>query len=428
MSIGQVSTARKRYVLVLLTIVYALNFIDRNLIILLLQPIKEDLQLSDTQIGFVTGIAFGLFYAVLGVPIARWADRGNRVTITSAAIGLWGITVMACLFVSNFVQLVFARVAAAVGESGCMPPTYSLLGDYFAQPAERVRAMSVYWLAAPVSALISFVLGGWLNEQYGWRITFFLMGLPALFVALVVRLTVVDPRVVSNEARSESPHVPGMREVLGMLMSQRSSRHLSIGVILLFAMSAGMAPWYAAFLMRSHGMGTGELGVWLGLIFGISGAAGILAGGHVAGRWLSGDERMQMRLSAVAMGLLVPCFLLFLLLPRASHALVALVPLGAVFVFFIGPAFALMQRLVADEIRATTMAVVMMLANLIGMGVGPQVVGVLSDALMPAFGKDSLRYAMLAMSLVGLWAAYHFWQVGKSVAADLATVTGRARA
>src|SRR6266852_4948977 len=154
------SNAYKRYVLGTLTLVYTLNFMDRGLIMLLLQPIKEDLHLSDTQLGFLTGIAFALFYATLGLPIARWADRGNRATITSVAIALWGVTVMLCLFVGNFVQLVFARVAAAVGESGCMPPTYSLVGDYFPTSAERTRAMSVYMLANPLSTLGSFVVGG----------------------------------------------------------------------------------------------------------------------------------------------------------------------------------------------------------------------------------------------------------------------------
>src|SRR5688572_23768263 len=165
----------KRYALVMLTAVYMLNLVDRGLMMLLLQPIKDDLQLSDTQLGFLTGIAFGLFYAILGLPIARWADRGNRVTITSLAIGLWSLTVMACVLVGNFVQLVAARIAAAVGEAGCMPPTYSLLGDYFPGAAERTQAMSVYWMAAPLSALFTFIVGGWLNELYGWRITFFLM-------------------------------------------------------------------------------------------------------------------------------------------------------------------------------------------------------------------------------------------------------------
>src|SRR5262249_41117993 len=156
----------KRFALWTLASVYTLNLVDRGLMSLLLQPIKEDLHLSDTQLGFVTGIAFGLFYATFGILIARWADRGNRVTITAAAIGLWGLTVMSCLFVGNYTQLVLARVAAAVGEAGCKPPTYSLVGDYFPGAVERTRAMAVYWLGGSVATIISFVIGGLLNDLY----------------------------------------------------------------------------------------------------------------------------------------------------------------------------------------------------------------------------------------------------------------------
>jgi MFS family permease len=404
----------------MLTLVYTMNYLDRGLIVLLLQPIKEDLQLSDTQLGFLTGIAFGLFYATLGVPIARLSDRGNRVTITSIAMGLWGLTVMACVLVTNFIQLVCARVAAAVGESGCMPPTYSLVGDYFPGAAERARAMAIYWLASPLAALISFVAGGWLNTLYGWRITFLIMGVPALFVAIVFKLTVTEPRLLASRTAAPAARSPKMADVLRMLWGRRSSRHLSIAIILLFTIGSGLAPWYAAFMMRSHGMQTAELGVWLGLIFGISGATGILGGGYVSARWFATDERGQVRLSAIMTALLVPCFVLFLLLPNKYHALMALAFLGLTFSFYIGPSFALMQRLVADDMRATTLAVVMLLANLIGMGIGPQIVGIVSDALLPTVGSDSLRYAMLVMSLVAFWAAFHFWQAGRWVREDLA--------
>jgi MFS family permease len=420
---SDMSKAYRRYVLSMLTLVYTLNYLDRGLVNLLLQSIKEDLQLSDTQLGLLTGIAFGLFYATLGVPIARLADRGNRVTITSIAIGLWGVTVMSCLLVGNFVQLVCARIAAAVGESGCMPPTYSLLGDYFPEPAERTQAMTVYWLASPAAALISFILGGWLNELYGWRVAFCVMGIPALLVAVLVKMTVVEPRVRKGGAKKPKHQLLRMRDVLRILWQQRSSRHLTIAIVLLFTMGMGMNPWYAAFMMRSHGMGTAELGVWLGLIFGLSGAAGILLGGHIAGRWFVRDEGSQMRLSALMIGSLVPCFFLFLLLPEKRQALIALMPLAVVFNFFLGPTFALLQRLVADEMRATTLAVVMLLANLIGMGIGPQVVGIMSDLLMPVLGHESLRYAMLLMSFVALWAAYHFWQVGGTIREDLSAIS-----
>jgi predicted MFS family arabinose efflux permease len=185
-------------------------------------------------------------------------------------------------------------------------------------------------------------------------------------------------------------------------------------------MGQGLAPWYAAFMMRSHGMGTAELGVWLGLIFGIGGFAGILFGGYVAATLLPDNEHAQVRFSAVSIGSLVVWYALFLLLPGKHMALMALAPLVAVFSFFLAPTFALMQRLVADEMRATTIAVVMLLANLIGMGAGPQIVGILSDVFAPMLGPDALRYSMLVMSLGSLWAALHFWLAGLSIREDLA--------
>ena len=397
-----------------------LNLVDRGLMVLLLQPIKEDLQLSDTQLGFITGIAFGLFYATVGLPIARWADRGNRVTITSLAIGLWGLTVMACLFVTSYVQLVFARVAAAVGESGCKPPTYSLIGDYFEKPAERTRAMAIYSAGNYLSAPLAYALGGWLNELYGWRMTFFLMGIPGLLLALLVKFTIVEPRknrVTQN--RLDAPPSPSMRHVLETLWHRRSLRHLSLSLILLYTMSLGLSPWYSAFMIRSHGMGTAELGIWLGVIFGGGGVAGALLGGYVVSRRFIADERSQMRVSAFTVAAVVPCFVAFLTLPGKYLALSALLPMIMAISFFVGPTYALMQRLVPDEMRATMLSVVMLLANLIGFGIGPQVVGVLSDLLTPAFGTDGLRYAMLAVSFVGLWGAFHFWAVGRTVRQDL---------
>jgi MFS family permease len=420
----------KRYVLGACTLVYTLNYLDQGLIALLLQPIKEDLHLSDTQLGFVTGIAFALFYAVLGVPIARWADRANRVTITSLAIALWGGTVMACLYVGSFVQLVLARVAAAVGEAGCMPPTYSLVGDYFPEPAERTRAMAIYMLAGPLAGAISFVVGGWLNDAYGWRYTFFVMGLPGLLTAILVKVTIKEPRVIQRGAHEEStelaPVTGGVVAVLLALWRQSSTRNLSLAIVLVLSLAAGMAPWQAAFMMRNHGMQTSELGVWMGLMFAFGGTAGSLLGGYVGSHWFARDERSLMRLNAVTVAALVPCFLLFLFLPQKTLALLALVPLMMGFNFFIGPSFALLQRLVADEMRATTLSVVMLLTNLIGMGAGPQIVGILSDWLHPRLGPDSLRYAMLVESLVALWAAWHFWRVGRTLTQDL-TAMGAAR-
>jgi predicted MFS family arabinose efflux permease len=409
----------RKYVLGILTLVFTLNFVDRALVILLLQSIKDDLHLSDTQLGFLSGIAFAVFYTVIGLPVARWADRGNRVAITSIAIGLWGLTVMACVLITNFSQLLAARICAAVGESGCMPPTYSLLGDYFPLAGERTRAMGTYWLANPLSGLIGFVAGGWLNQALGWRMTFFVLGVPALLVAALVKLSVREPRQSTGPATVTSPSVSGMTDVMRCMWRHKSARHLCVAIVLFFTIGQGLGQWFGAFMIRTHGMSTAELGLWLGLSFGIGGAIGVLGGGYIAGRWFGSNERAQMRLTAVMVALLFPCSAAFLLIPEKRWALIALVPWALVLNFFFGPAFALLQRLVADEMRATSVAVVMLLANLIGMGIGPQIVGVLSDGLRPMFGSDALRYAMLSVSLVALWSAYHFWKVGETVREDI---------
>lgn len=418
---GKFSRLYKYYALAVVTAVYTLNLVDRGLMTLLLQPIKEDLRLTDTELGTLTGVAFALFYATLGIPIARWADRGNRVSIASLAILLWGGTVMSCLFVKSYLQILCARVAAAVGESGCKPPTYSLVGDYFPRPDERTAAMAGYWMGSPIASLISFMLGGWLNERYGWRTTFFLMGVPGIILAVVVKLTLVEPREGRLRSAEVTQKTVPIVRVFSVLWRQLSLRNLGFALILLYSMGMGLAPWYAAFMIRTHKMGTGELGVWLGAIFGLGGIFGTLLGSHVSRRWFSGNERGQLRASAVTVALLVPFFVVFLMASSTSVALVMLLPVMLGFNFFLAPTYSLLQRLVSDEMRATTLAILMMLANLIGMGLGPQVVGILSDWFAPQMGADSLRYAMLIVSLIALWGAYHFWKAADTVMDDLAT-------
>jgi MFS family permease len=416
------SKSYRHYVLGTLTFVYTLSALDMSLMILLLEPIKKELDASDAQLGFLTGIAFGLFYAVLGLPVARWVDRGNRATITSIAVGLWGVTVMSCLFVGSFVQLALARVAASVGESGCMPPTYSLVGDYFPAAAERTRAMTIYMLANPLSPLVSFTVGGWLNEHYGWRTAFFVIGVPGLLVAVLVKLTIVEPRGIGRQALATGDTPLRLRAVLTTLWHQPSSRHLGLAVVLVFTMGLSLSPWFGAFMIRSHGMNTADLGLWFGLIFGVGGVCGTLLGGLAANRWFADDERGQMRLCSVVIATLAPCIVVLLLAPAKSTALCALTLWMVAFNFLLGPGFALLQRLVIDEMRASAMAIVTLFSYLIGMGVGPQAVGMLSDALRPALKSDSLRYAMLTTSVLAVWSAYHLWQAGRSVKVDLARV------
>lgn len=414
------SAAYRRYALTAMTSVYMLHVIDRWMLMLLLQPIKEELSLTDTQLGFVTGIAVALFSVTAGLVLSRWADRGNRTVITSFAIGLWALTVMMTMYVSSYLQLVFARIAAAVGESGVKPPTFSLVGDYFPESNQRTRALSIYFSGNFLGSLLGLILGGWLAEQYGWRMALFLLGTPGLLLAIVFKLTIVEPRASSGRVKIDAPPLPPMAAVLKIMWGQRSCRHLVMALVLLYTVGSGLAPWFGAFLVRSHHLGTAELGVSLGLVFGLGGLAGVLCGGYVATRWFANNELAQMRMSAITVALLTPCLLAFLMMPHKYQALVALVPVAMAFSAFLGPTYAVMQRLVLNEMRATVVALVMVLVNLIGMGCGPQIVGILSDAFAPTFGTDSLRYAMILMSLLAAWSGYHFWQVGRTVKEDLA--------
>jgi MFS family permease len=413
--------AYKGYVLAVMTGVTTLNYLDRVFLALVLQPVKVDLRLSDTQLGFLTGIAFAVFYSTFGIPISRWADRRNRVTLTALAIGLWGMTVMACLFVTNFAQLLLARIAAAVGESGCVPPTYSLAGDYFPKPGERARALAIYTAANPLSVLIGCIAGGWLNERYGWRVSFFLIGIPGLLMAILVKATIAETPNRLAAMRGLTNDNRRFAHVLKELWHQHSVRRLALGYICFATLGLGLTPWYAAFLARSHDMSTAEVGLWFGLLVGINGVVGMVLGGYVAGRWLDRDEPRQLRLMALMSVLLMPSFALFLLLPQKHEALLALIPMVLVFNCFSGPLFALMQRLVRENIRATSLAIVLLLSNLIGLGLGPQIVGILSDILEPSVGTDSLRYAMLSMTAAALCAAYFFWMASRTVKNDLHT-------
>lgn len=392
---------------------------------LFMQSIKEAFLLSDTQLGFLTGIAFALFYSILGIPIARWADRGNRVTIISIAIALWGVMAIACGLVTNFFQLLLVRVLAAVGEAGVMPPAYSLISDYF-NVQERARAVSIYLLAIPISILLSFCLAGWLGELYGWRMAFLVVGLPGLLVAALVKLTLKEPRQCNVTKVSAHPdQTLPLGQVIKLLWQQRSFRYLLIGATLSNFVGIGVGQWYATFFIRSHGLSIGELGLWLGLITGIGGAAGVFGGGFLAGRYLNNNPQLQVRLTAALPLVTFPLTLIILLVPSSEMALWLLIPSNILGFIAMGPITAIILQLVEQRIRATAMALFSLVINLVGMGLGPQLVGILSDLLVPSLGEDSLRYAMIIASLAIFVMSYCYWSAAKSVKRDTELISRR---
>jgi MFS family permease len=421
----------KNYLLAVLLVILAFNNVDRQVLGLLMQDIKVDLDLTDTQLGLLSGIAFSLFYSLMGIPIARWADRGNRVTIIAVTVGLWSAAVALCGMAVSFLQLLLIRVGVAVGEAGCVPPAHSLIADYFTR-AERPRATARYMLGVPISIVFGFFVAGWVNELYGWRTTFILLGLPGLALAPLAWFTIREPRrerhlaastlfaqTSAAAAASPPPPQPSMREVCVTLWANSSFRHLLFGYSLASFFGQGIWQWKPAFFMRSYGLQTGELGTWFAVIYGITGLLGMYWGGELASGRAANNERLQLR----AMAVTYSCFGIvstgIYLSPNAylAFGLMGLATIGSSMVT--GPMFATIQTLVPQRMRAVSIALVFLFANLIGLGLGPLAAGALSDAFRPFVGEESLRYALLALCPGYFWVGGHLWRASRTVTRDL---------
>ncbi|MGH8597550.1 MAG: spinster family MFS transporter, partial [Gammaproteobacteria bacterium] len=295
----------RRYVLGILVVVYTFNFIDRQILSILLQDIKTELGLSDSLLGLLTGFAFAAFYATLGIPIARYADRANRRNLISWSLALWsGMTALSGL-AQNFWHLLAARIGVGIGEAGCTPPANSILSDYY--PSERrATAFGIYAMGIPLGILFGFLAGGWINEFFGWRLAFFVVGVPGLLLAVIVRYTVREPVRGASEQRMTNSKQPTVRETFAHLRRKRAFVHLALGGGLTAFVGYSWIIWTPAFLMRSHGMGSGAVGTALGLVVGIAGAVGIALGGYLADRVARFDRRWALWLPAVAILLNTP--------------------------------------------------------------------------------------------------------------------------
>ncbi len=417
---GIFSPAVRNYALSVLVVVYTFNFIDRQILSILLEPIKQDLGLSDSALGMLTGFAFALFYATLGIPIARFADRGNRRNLIALALTIWsGMTALSGL-AQNFWHLLLARIGVGVGEAGCSPPAHSMIADYF--PAEnRATALGIYSLGIPFGILFGFIAGGWLNEFFGWRVAFFVVGIPGVLLALLVRYTLREPPRGMAEGRVAEVEQPTVMETFRFLWSKRSFRHMAVGGGLTAFVGYGVVTWVPSFLIRSYGMSTGDVGTYLGLILGIPGGIGIALGGYLADRYGARDTRWYLWVVAVALIACVPLSFGVYLSATAFASLMFLIIPILLGNFYQATTFSQTQGLVSLRMRSVAAAVLLFILNIIGLGAGPQAVGILSDVLQPQYGDESLRYALLILSLVNVWSAYHYYLAGKYLKDDLVT-------
>jgi len=411
----------RHYVLGLLFLVYVFNFVDRRILAILAEPIQKELGVPDTAMGLLMGPAFGIFYTFAGIFIARWADVGVRRSIIALGLVVWSVFTAASGLVRAAAHLALARIGVGVGEAACSPPAHSLIADYF-PPGRRATALSIYSMGIYGGILVSYALGGFLREEVGWRWAFALVGLPGLLLALVLRFTVREPRRGGAEGRTDDGERPTLRDAARHMWPLRSFRHLTAGAALNSFVGYALGAWLPLFLARVHAMKDGtEIGLWLGLTFGLGGAAGTLLGGLLCDRLGARDARWHLRIPALATLLSLPFTALALLWPGRQGALLLLVPSIVFGALYLGPVFSLTQGLVKLRLRALAASVLIFAMNLVGLGLGPTAVGALSDLLdaHAGLGTGSIRYALLVVVALRLWAAVHLWLGSRSLPAEL---------
>lgn len=417
MQLEPITEASRRKVLFILFLVNVVNYMDRMTLAVVSQSIKEDMGLSDTQLGMLTGFAFAAFYAFMGLPIARWADRGIRKNIISIALTVWSSLTLLTSVVQNYSQLLFARFCVGVGEAGCIPTSHSLLSDYF--PKERrASALAIFSSGMTIGVAAGFSIGGWFEELYGWRMAFLLLGIPGLLLAAVTYFMVKEPvRGQSDGIVSAAPHT--VATAFRFICKSRSYLHILSGSIFGMFTIYGIIQWAPPFFIRLHGLSTAQVGSWFGLAYGGGQLIGILCGGRLANVLMIRDERWLVWLSAIAYISCAPAFITALLLPTPHAAFVFIAIGSAMFGVAIGPQMAAMMSVVPPNMRATASAMAMFSISMLGIGLAPLMIGYTSDLLHPAYGDNALRYAMIGTAFVAVFAGCSFLLAAKSLRADM---------
>lgn len=415
-----ITPAYRSYALSLFLLVYIINFVDRQIFGILIEPIRLEIDLSDTQLGLLGGIAFAIFYTFAGIPIARWADVGVRKNIVALALVIWSVMTMFTSTAKGFGTLLIARVGVGIGEAGCSPPIHSLISDMYPEE-ERATALSTYALGIPIGAAIGTLLGGWIGEYFGWRMAFMVVGLPGIIVAIVVFFTVREP----PRGHSEPDHVQVQKDLvpladtLRFLWSLRAFRHLSFAGALHAFVGYGVGLFIPAFFMRVHGFGLAETSTYLFLI-GLTGIIGTYLGGYLGDRMGKKDKRWYMGIPGIATIISVPFAVLFYTTGDPMLAIVLAIPGAILGPMYLGPTFAMTQTLVPPAMRSTASAILLFVLNLIGLGLGPVFAGFLSDTLRPGYGEESIRYSLLILAVAGnIWSALHYYLASRTLREDL---------
>jgi MFS family permease len=411
------------YVLALLTICYVANTVDRSQVLAAsLQAIKREFNATDAQLGMLSGLPFALFYSFLGIPIAAWADRSSRKNVLTWAVALWSAATALCGAAVNFSMLFGARVFTAIGEAGGSPPSHSLISDYFPKRT-RATAFSIFALAVPIGTAVGAAIGGWGTQYLGWRHTFYLVGLPGVVLALLVRATVIEPPRGYADFGGHAPakaKAPALVDVCSYMFRRPSFLHLSLASGLHSVVWYGAGAFNNPFFQRSHAMTAAQAGYWISL-FSIVGGVGTFTGGYLADRLSKhrNDRRWYLWVPAIATFLCVPLQFFSYLSPDRSIVLPAFAAMTFMASVFFGPSFAMTQAISPLRMRSVATSLLLLVQTVIGQGIGPWLTGYVSDAFRPSMGGGSLRYSLVLVGLVNVWAALHYFIGAKSLRQDL---------
>jgi predicted MFS family arabinose efflux permease len=413
----QIYSNRQRWTfLVILFLVCTSNYIDRYIMSVLIEPIKTEFGATDTQMGLLSGFAFAIFYAVLGIPLARLADRGDRKLVISLSLALWSFATAICGIVQGFWQLLLARVLVGVGEAGAIPPGQSLIADYF-EPEKRTRALAIFMSSTTVGYLVAFVLGAQIAAQYGWRMAFLLMGVPGLLLALIAWVGLKEPRRIPRRL-----HDKASRETFGtslrILFRKPSYVLLTIGSVFYFLVAYGAFIWFPPYMQRVLGVDLAQLGALYGLVGAAGSVIGTLLGGWVADRLAKRNLRWMALTPAISLLISCPLYIAAILMSSFTTFLIFSFLSGVMLSASIPSMFSMIHVVCGTRRRAMAVAINFFFANLIGLGLGPVLTGYLSDTFTAQYGVTGLRYALVAALLFLLPAAFAYWRVTKHLEKD----------
>ncbi len=401
------------YAALLLTLINIFNYMDRMIFAVLVQPIKKDLGLSDTQIGLLSGFAFVALYAAFSLPLARWGDRHGRRWVLAGSVAVWSLMSAACGAATSFTQMAVTRIGVGMGEAGCMPSSHALLAELYPQ-GRRALPIAIVTTGAAIGTAAGLSAGGLIAQHFGWRLAFVIVGSPGVLLALLVFFSLPDP-IRARPLDSDS----SMRATVCQLYKIRTYRWITITHPFYQFSSAGILAWIPAFFMRSHGMTVGSVGLFFGMMYGFGLGAGLCIGAYVLQRITANASGKSLYLAGWLVLLSFPFYIGALLFSQIWVSLTAMMIFGALIGGAGGPMIAAQQGVVDSTNRGVASALSLFIASYVGGGFGPLLVGAGSEMLTPAFGAEALRTVLLLASIAIVLTGLFLMQASRSVAVDL---------